>query len=431
MDGPTLSAIFLLMFGFSLISSRIEGSVITAPMLFAGAGFMASTNYAGLINIDVDHNMVHIIAEFTLILLLFADASRIKFRLLGPRHNLALRLLAIGLPLTILLGAGIATIYLPELSIWEAGLLAALLAPTDAALGQTVVTAKAVPLKMRQAINVESGLNDGIALPVVLMMAALSATDHGSASSTDWLSFAVHQIGLGPVAGITVGWVGAKLLDQAIVQRWISKPFEGVAALSLAILAYIGAELIGGNGFIAAFVAGMTFGNTLKASSTSLLDFMEGEGSLLMLLTFLIFGATLLPTGLEQFKVEYLVYALLSLTVIRMLPVAVSLFGAGLRLPSYGFLGWFGPRGLASILYILLILEEQAVPHREELFAITMLTVGLSIVLHGATAAPFARKYGSYLKAHPTGVEAGEINDIPLRQGNQQSNQITNNEDRK
>ena len=420
MDTSTLAAIFLMLFGFSLISKRTEGTIITAPILFAAAGFIASKNYFGVVNINVNHHTIHTIAELTLILLLFADASRIKFQLLARQHNLALRMLVIGLPLTILFGTGVASAYFPHLSIWEAGLLAALLAPTDAALGQTVVTAKAVPLRMRQTVNVESGLNDGIALPVVLMMAALSATDNASLGGGEWLSFAFHQIGLGPIAGIAIGWIGAKLLDYAVSNGWASTPFEGVATLSLAILAYIISELIGGNGFIAAFVAGMTFGNTLKANPTFLLEFMESEGSLLMLLTFLVYGATLLPEGLALFKPEYLVFALLSLTVIRMIPIAVSLIGSGIRAPTYAFLGWFGPRGLASILFLLLIIEEEAIAHREELFAITILTVGLSIVLHGITAAPFSNRYGNYLRSHPESIENQEVSNIPLRQGNEQ-----------
>lgn len=419
MDHSSLAAILLMLFSFSLISKRTEGTVITAPILFTAAGFIASKNYLGAVNINVNHHTIHTIAELTLILLLFADASRIKFKLLARQHNLALRMLVIGLPLTILFGTGIASAYFPQLSIWEAGLLAALLAPTDAALGQTVVTAKAVPLRIRQTINVESGLNDGIALPVVLMMAALSAANDPSTGSGEWLSFAIHQIGLGPVAGIAVGWIGAKSLDRAIGNGWASTPFEGVATLSLAILSYVLAELIGGNGFIAAFVAGMTFGNTLKANPTFLLEFMESEGSLLMLLTFLVFGATLLPEGLALFKFEYLVFALLSLTVIRMVPIAASLIGSGIRAPTYGFLGWFGPRGLASILFLLLIIEEEKIVHREELFAITVLTVGLSILIHGITAAPLSNRYGRYLSACPKSIENGDVVDMPLRQGNE------------
>lgn len=422
MDPTTLAAIFLLLFGFSLISKRTDGTVITAPILFASAGLMASKDYLGLVNINVNHHTIHTIAELTLILLLFADASRINFKLLARQHDLALRMLGIGLPLTILFGTGVASAYFPHLSIWEAGLLAALLAPTDAALGQTVVTAKAVPLRIRQTVNVESGLNDGIALPVVLMMAALSATDHHSTGGGEWLSFAVYQIGLGPIAGIAVGWIGAKSLDLAISNGWASTPFEGVATLSLAILSYVIAELIGGNGFIAAFVAGMTFGNTLKSSPTFLLEFMESEGSLLMLLTFLVFGATLLPEGLALFKLEYLVFAVLSLTVIRMIPIALSLIGSGIRAPTYLFLGWFGPRGLASILFLLLILEEETIAHREELFAITVLTVGLSILVHGISAAPLSNRYGRNLNAHPKSIENEGVNNIPLRQGNERRN---------
>jgi len=292
-----------------------------------------------------------------------------------------------------------------------------LLAPTDAALGQSVVSAKAVPLRIRQSINIESGLNDGIALPAVLLFAALAGAAHGGNEAGDWLRFGLMQVTLGPLAGAIIGYAGARLIDTAAERGWTTTASQGIGILSLAVLAYVLAEMIGGNGFISAFVAGVVFGNSIRHPCTFLFEFMESEGQLLMLITFLVFGAALLPEGLAHVDVTVVVYALLSLTAIRMIPIALSLLGSGIRMPTYLFLGWFGPRGLASILFVLLILEEAEIPHRDEIFSITVVTVALSVILHGISAAPLAKVYGRLAERMGECEEGKAVSDMPLREG--------------
>lgn len=305
----------------------------------------------------------------------------------------------------------------PTLSLWEAALLAALLAPTDAALGQSVVSAKVVPIRVRQAINVESGLNDGIALPAVLLFAALASAQHEATGVGEWLGFGLLQVTLGPLVGVAIGYVGTRLLDAGAERGWMNTSFQGIGILSLALLTYVAAELIGGNGFIAAFIAGMVFGNSIRHPCAFLFEFMETEGQLLMLITFLVFGAALLPEGLQHLNPTILLYAVLSLTVVRMAPIAISLLGTGVRLPTQLFLGWFGPRGLASILFVLLILEKSEVVHRNELLSITIVTVGLSALLHGLTAAPLANLYGRLAVRMGECEENQPVTELPLREG--------------
>jgi len=211
--------------------------------------------------------------------------------------------------------------------------------------------------------------------------------------------------------------VGARLLDAAAERGWASTAYQGIGILSMAVLTYLVAELLGGNGFIAAFIGGMVFGNCLRHPCTFLFEFMETEGQLLMLITFLVFGAALLPEAIEHFRPEFAVYALLSLTVIRMVPVAISLIGARVRLPTQLFLGWFGPRGLASILFVLLVMEEADVPNHEMLLSITMITVALSTLLHGVTAAPFAKLYGAMTQRMGECAENQPVPELPLREG--------------
>ena len=380
-------------------------------------GLGAGASGAGIADIDIGHSAIHVIAELTLILVLFTDAARIDLGRVREDHNLPMRMLLIGLPLAIAAGTLAAAALFPSFSIWEAALLAALLAPTDAALGQSVVSAKAVPLRIRQSINIESGLNDGIALPAVLLFAALAGAVHGSSDASDWLQFGILQVTLGPLAGVAIGYAGARLIDTAGEREWATEAFLGIGILSLSVLAYVLAELIGGNGFISAFVAGVVFGNTIRHPCTFLFEFMESEGQLLMLITFLVFGAALLPEGLAHANITIVIYAVLSLTVIRMVPIALSLLGSGIRAPTFLFLGWFGPRGLASILFVLLILDETDLPHRAEILSITVITVGLSVVLHGITAAPLAKAYGRLAASMGECEEHKTVSDMPLREG--------------
>ena len=405
------------LFFYALVSGRLSGTIITAPLVFTIFGFVIGAGGLGIARLDIGHSAIHLIAEFTLMLVLFTDASRIDIRTVRRDHNLPARMLIIGLPLTIVAGAIVASQLFPAFSFWEAALLAALLAPTDAALGQAVLSAEVVPARIRQAINIESGLNDGIALPAVLLFAALASAEQVTSGAGEWFRFIAIQLTLGPLTGVVIGFAGARLLDSAAEHRWANTSFQGIGILSLAVLTYVSAELIGGNGFIAAFIGGMVFGNTVRHPCTFLFEFMESEGQLLMLITFLIFGAALLPQGIAHFNLAYVVYAALSLTVIRMLPIAASLVGTGLRLPTQSFLGWFGPRGLASILFVLLILEESEIQHREALLSITIVTVALSTLLHGVSAAPFARLYGRLTSQMGECEENRPVAEMPMRDG--------------
>lgn len=417
MDLMSIAVITTGLLAFSLVSGRLQATIITAPLVFTIFGFVIGAGGLGIASLHAEHSAIHVVAEFTLILVLFSDAARIDLVSLRRDHNLPLRMLAIGLPLAILLGTLFAALMFPTFSWWEAALLAALLAPTDAALGQSVVSASVVPNRIRQAINVESGLNDGIALPAVLLLAALAAAQQGDTEAGRWIQFGLLQVTLGPLIGIGVGYAGARALDAAAEYGWATTAFQGIGILALAVLSYVVAESLGGNGFISAFIGGMVFGNTVRHPCTFLFEFMESEGQLVMLITFLVFGAVLLPEAITYIQPIFLVYALLSLTVIRMLPIAISLIGTGLRLPTTLFLGWFGPRGLASILFILLILETASVAHHNELLAITVVTVALSILLHGVTATPFANRYGRLAARMGDCEENQPVTEMPLREG--------------
>ena len=419
MEKLGLVVIALGILAFSLISGRLKDTVITPPMIFAAFGLAIGGAGLGLADLDLSHGLIHTLAEVTLILVLFSDAARIDLRRLLSDHNLPMRMLLIGMPLIIMLGTLTAVLLPLGLGLMEAALLAAILAPTDAALGQSVVSNPRVPVRIRQALNVESGLNDGIAVPFVLLFASLVAGYHGAegGGAGEFLTFGALQVTLGPLVGIVLGCAGGWLMDKAAAKEWMTEAFEGPAVLALAGAAYVGSEVVGGNGFIAAFVAGLTFGYVIRGRCKFILEFAESEGQLLTLITFMVFGAAMMPQVFGDIGWEAVLYAVLSLTVIRMAPIALSLAGTGVSGVTVAFLGWFGPRGLASVLFGLLIVEELDMPAAETILTVVVITVTLSIVAHGLSAAPAAAAYARSAEARGECVETEPVSEMPTRTG--------------
>jgi NhaP-type Na+/H+ or K+/H+ antiporter len=382
-------------------SRRLSGTPVTPAMVFVAIGILAGPRVIGEIDLSPLSSTVRVLAEATLTLVLFSDASRIDLRALRRDYHLPARLLGIGLPLTIVAGAVAATALYPELPVAEAVVLAILLAPTDAALGQAVVTEPRLPLRIRQGLNVESGLNDGICVPLLLI--ALAVADVGSDVETGHYAVTVvlEEIGFGVLGGIAAGAAAAAVVVFAGRRGLITPLWMQIVPVAGAALAYGIADPLGGSGFIAAFVAGMTFGALLRRDPGEIAAFGEEAGGLLSALTFLAFGAILLGPELGRVTWEAALYAVLSLTVVRMIPVVLSLLGSGARWQTAAFLGWFGPRGLASIVFAVLIVEEANLPHTDTILLATYITVGLSVLAHGVSAAPLAVRYARWFTAHP------------------------------
>jgi len=390
----TLAVLGGVLFCFALCSRKAEGTVVTAPMVFVSAGLVAG--WTGLLDFgdaahaEASREVILAAAEIALVLLLFTDAARIHPRALRG-NTLPLRLLCIGLPLTIALGTVVAVALLSDLEFWECAIVAAVLAPTDAALGQAVVSNPALPLRIRQGLNVESGLNDGGSVPFLTLFIALAAAEEGLGGG--WVRFAVEQIGYGTLIGAAAGVAGGVALSRASARGWTVPLFEKLAFVSLAVITFVVADEVGGNGFIAAFVGGSAAGMAAGPVTARVLDFAEGDGEFLNLAIFFIFGI-FASHALGDADWQIVAYALLSLTLIRMLPVAISLIGLGLRPATIGFLGWFGPRGLASIILALVVVEDApALQGIDQIFVVMTVTVLLSVFAHGITAAPLSRRY--------------------------------------
>jgi NhaP-type Na+/H+ or K+/H+ antiporter len=330
--------------------------------------------------------------EMTLALVLFTDAMATNITSWREEGKLPSRLLIPGMPLIILAGAIVAAGVFPELDLVGAAMVATILAPTDAALGKPVVSNTRVPVRIREALNIESGLNDGIALPFLLFFIAIGEAEEGANLGSLLLS----AIGVAVVVGLAVGWVSARLIIASSERGWMVPMWRQIAVVVVPVVAYVVADELGGSGFIATFVGGLTFGRLLLASYPDIGHFAEDLAEVLTMVAFMIFGGLLLQPRFGEFTWEMLLYALLSLTLIRMLPVAISMIGTDLRPPTLLYMGWFGPRGLASLIFAAIVIEEVDLPATDLMVNIVILTVALSILLHGITAYPGSKAYADW-----------------------------------
>jgi sodium/hydrogen antiporter len=404
-----LAIVALVLLGFAAVSARVEGTPVTAPMVFTAAGLLFGVEALGLVDPSATGVEVKVLAEATLAVVLFSDASRIDLRALRVDVGIPARLLGIGLPLTLLAGFVVALAFLGDLAWPEALVLAVVLAPTDAALGQAVVTLGRLPLRVRQSLNVEAGLNDGICVPFFLIALAVAQAEEGAIGHGEAVELVAEKIGYGILGGVLAGAIAAAVVVYGAGRGLVVGSWLQIVPLAGAGLAFGFAEAIGGSGFIAAFVGGLVFGGLRRHRGAEVSYLIEQAGAVLAAVTFIVFGAVLLGPALRDLTWEVALYAVLSLTLIRMLPVAASMVGTAARRPTVAFLGWFGPRGAASIVFALLILEEGGLPNDELILTTAFVTVGLSVFAHGITAAPLANRYATWLEAHPRaqGVEVG------------------------
>jgi sodium/hydrogen antiporter len=392
MDATAVSLVAVVVFGWGLFSTRLGRADLSAPIVFVAIGLLLSEGF-NVIEPDLSHEEVKVLAEVTLVWVLFADAARVQLRELRADIGLYARLLAGGLPLTIAAGTLLAMWLFDGMGVWMALLVGAALAPTDAALGAAVMTDPAVPERVRRVLNVESGLNDGIATPVVTVAIAGAAAT-ASVEGVPSLGGALTDLVIGLAVGLLVGMVGGRAMRIARRRGWASEDFAGPAVLALALAAYTGTVALNGNGFVAAFVAGLAFGNSAGRGGVKEVFFVEQTAGLVSLLTWLLFGAVAVPTVVDHADWQVVSYAVLSLTVIRLLPVALALVGTGMSKPTVAFIGWFGPRGLASIIFALIALEELH-GAADRAVAVIGMTVLLSVVAHGLSAMPLAARYGA------------------------------------
>jgi NhaP-type Na+/H+ or K+/H+ antiporter len=405
------TTILALIIVWSVFSGPLDRRGITSALFLMVAGLLVSASGLGLLNLSVESAFAERVAEVTLVLLLFSDASRIDFRSLRRELTWPSRLLLIGLPLTMLAGVGVGALIFSGMALASVVLLATMLASTDAALGQKVVSDTAVPARVRQALDVESGLNDGLAVPFFLVALDVANAELHAGVTGAVVSNMIAQIGGGLAAGLCAGILGGILFQVADRRGWIGHEWRQVLPLAVALLAYALALLLGGSGFIAAFIGGIAFGRFSGASGSTVTLLTEEAGGLLAAITWIAFGALALTLAIPHLTWQIFLYAALSLTLVRMIPVAIAFIGQGVKRPTVAFIGWFGPRGLASLVFAL-IAFERGIPDGEVVFTTVIVTVALSVILHGLTSVPLVAVYhrwsAAHTKEHPSAAEAAQ-----------------------
>lgn len=414
----SLAIIAAIIVAWGVVSRPLDRRGVTSAIFFVLAGFLLGGSALGVLDISRETAEVELVVEIALVLLLFGDAARLDVRSLRRELKWPTRLLLIGLPLTLLAGAGVGALLFPGMAFASVALLSTMLASTDAALGQQVVSDTSVPVRVRQALDVESGLNDGLAVPFFLVALDLANAELTTGTTAAVVTNMANQIGWGLASGVTAGFLGGRLFRAAERRGWIGGEWRQVVPLATALLAYAAAYTLGGSGFIAAFVGGLVFGAVSGRRSQSATLFTEEAGGLLAAVTWIGFGALALIWAFPYITWQVVLYAALSLTLIRMVPVAVALWRRGVQAPTVAFIGWFGPRGLASVVFGL-IAFERGVPEGETVLAVVVVTVTLSVVLHGLTSVPFIRAYSHWYEqhaaAHPAAAEAAPATMTRLR----------------
>jgi len=388
-ENAAFLAVFLLI--YSAVAGRIERSLISGPIVFTVVGFILGPDGLGVLHINITGEGLRLLAELTLAMVLFTDAASADFGVVRRNLGLPGRLLGIGLPLTILLGFLFAAIVFPSLDILEMALLAAILAPTDAALGKPVVTNPTVSPVIREALNLESGLNDGICVPIVVILLGLAVGTHvegGTVGHVVWV--VVEEIGIGALVGLALTWLTVRMVRFAEAQGWISKNWVEIPIVALAAACFAAAQAAGGSGFIACYVGGLLLSGLGEHHKEELLRGAEHMGEALALLTWVVFGGIVVARMIDRVTWPALLYAVLSLTVIRMLPVFLCLIGTRTTAADKLFIGWFGPRGLATIVFAILVLDAK-LPGNDTIMLAAGWTVLLSVIAHGVTANPLVK----------------------------------------
>ena len=407
-----LAIVAVVLIAYAAISGRLANSMISSAMVFVTVGVVLGPGVTGLFEAELNSELIRRIAEITLTFVLFADASRIDPRALRRDYPLPARLLGIGLPLTILVGTIVGKLMWPDLPWIEAALLAVILAPTDAALGQAVVTDRRLPQWVSQGLNVESGLNDGICVPLLFILLATAVTEEGRMSGAEALRVIAEEIGYGIVGGVVAAAIGIVALRWGTRTKYMTEEWQQIAGLATAGLAYGIAAALGGSGFIAAFVGGLVVAFNTPAIGEGWDTLLEGAGGFFDALTFFVFGAVVLGPILDELDWRSVVYAIASLTVIRVVPVAIALLGSGAKWPTVGFVGWFGPRGLASIVFVVITVDDPAIINTRLIAVVSAVTISLSVYAHGMTAPPLTRRYRRWYAEHPDRTELKEGADV-------------------
>jgi NhaP-type Na+/H+ or K+/H+ antiporter len=394
---------------YSLVAKRLSTTLVTGPMVFTGVGIVIGPKALDLVDLTLSNDDVELLLNTTLAVVLFVDATHIDLTAARRGWSGPARLLLVSFPAMLALGYGIGWALFPSLGVFAIAAIATILAPTDAALGQAVITNPNVPLGVRQNLSVESGLNDGLALPVLIAILAVAQADTAADPSQVLVEELAKEVGFGLLAGLGIGLLAAAAIWAA---KHMSLPITGiavsVASLGALVAAAGTAQAMGGSVLIASFVAGLAVAPQIQSFGHDASAFPEEVVVVLTLLAFVVFGGGILSTEIDALNWQIALYATLSLVVLRPLAVAVGAIGSGAATATVAFIGWFGPRGLASILFVAVVVRKA--PELDGLATIVSVmswTVAASIVAHGISAWPGSRAYARWATRNPEFIEDG------------------------
>ena len=386
-----IGALFLI---YSLTLRQLEKTEVTGPMFFVIGGITLANlmpNNGGELKAGVDLLLPFI--ELTLSIFLFSDAAKSKLSVLRHSFQYPGLLLFVALPLTLLLGIAVGLFLFAELSLIQAALIAIILTPTDAALSKGLLSSSEVPEKIREGINTESGLNDGLCVPVFLIFILLAKNPESAITTSHVVSVFSRELGIALLVAITSISIFMPSLNFAMKRHYFAQNTSPFLLLGFAMAVFSVTQYLHGSGFIAVFVAGLLFDKfSTKTVRTELIEDSEHIADFTSLMIWCLFGYACAYLVLPKLNFEIVTYALLSTTLIRIIPVMLSLLFTSLNLKERFIFAWFGPRGLASIVFTLMVIDEQ-IENKFQIASIAMTTILFSVFIHGISTKPIADSF--------------------------------------
>ena len=392
MHHSTSLALAVLVLGYALISQRVERNYLAPALIFLILGITLGPFGFHLLDAGPRTEGYTVLAQLALTMILFVQAAKISPDRIGAQRVLSIRLLVIGFPLTLLLGALTAVLVLPVLPWWEAVCLAAIVAPTEVALIDALLEDRRIPEPLRHAMSVETGLYDGLALAALLLaLAFASQRTDPSAGHWAWFIFSTEILSL--LIGVLVGGLGGLLVKWSRRRSWISDTWAQLAMLALAFICFQLGEWTHASGFVAAFTGGLafSFASRRKAAEEMPTQVPDAAAQLLELMVFAMFGAFAVVDGWRHADWRVVLFAVLALLAVRIVAVLVALIGTGLPTPQRLFVGWFGPRGIGTVVLGLLVIDRGEIENADLIAIVVVVTVTLSLILHSLTARPGIR----------------------------------------
>ena len=392
MHHSTPLVLTVLVLAYAVVSEQVNRRFIAPALIFMLAGMALGPFGFGVLDAGPATEGYTVLAQLALTVILFNQAAKLRLNRIRERSPVSLRLLVIGIPLTVLLSTLTAAVVLPVLPWWEAVALAAIVAPTEVALIEALLDDSRIPERVRQALSVESGFYDGFALAILLVAMGL-ASQRTDPNHTHWIQFIFSTEILSLLAGAAVGLVGGWVVTWSRRSQWMTDTWAQLATLALAFVCFQLGEWLQASGFVAAFTGGLAFSFISRRNDDELpTQVSDATGQLLELLVFAMFGAFAVIDGWRNADWRIVLFSVLALFMVRIVAVLVALVRTSMPMSSRLFIGWFGPRGIGPLVLGLLVINRGEIERAGLIGTVGVVTVSLSLVLHSLSTAPGIRR---------------------------------------